>query len=77
MASSWREARERANRDRLPQVFHDCDDELYGACGEGEEQGSFREGVFIPHRCICMPASLSPEELEVKEKRFRKENPDW
>ncbi len=33
-------------------------------------QGSFREGVFIEHRCICMPAHLIPEELEAKEKKF-------
>lgn len=77
MAESWKEAKACAERDRLPQVYHDCDDEVYGACREGESQGSFKGGVFCEHRCICMPASLSPEELAEKEKRFRKENPGW
>jgi hypothetical protein len=77
MAKSWREAKECAEKDRLPQVYHDCDDEVYGACRAGEPQGSFKGGIFIEHRCICMPASLSPEELEAKEQKFRKENPDW
>jgi hypothetical protein len=77
MAKSWKEARECAKRDNLPQVYHDCDDGVYGACNNGEQQGSFKAGVFCEHRCICMPASLSPEELETKEKKFREENPDW
>jgi hypothetical protein len=77
MATCWKDAREHAERERLPQVFHDCDDNVYGACGQGEQQGSFKGGVFIEHRCICMPAHLSAEELEAKEKKFREENPDW
>jgi hypothetical protein len=39
-----------------------------GPCRSGEPQGSFKEGVFNEHRCICMPAHLIPEEPEVKEK---------
>jgi hypothetical protein len=77
MAKSWKEAKECALNDRLPQVFHDCDDDRYGACNEGEPQGSFKSGVFCEHRCICMPAHLSAEELAAKEKKFREENPDW
>lgn len=77
MALSWREARECALREGLPQVYHDCDARMYGACREGEKQGSFKEGIFLEHRCICMPAHLSHEELEVKEKKFLSENPDW
>jgi hypothetical protein len=77
MAKSWKEAKDCAESDRLPQVYHDCDDNIYGACRQGEQQGSFKEGVFFEHRCICMPASLSPEELEEKEIKFRHENPDW
>jgi len=77
MVSSWREAKECAVREGLPQVYHDCDDDVYGACREGEQQGSFRQGAFTEHRCICMPARLSAEELEEKERRFRQENPDW
>ncbi|MCK9580630.1 MAG: hypothetical protein M0Q92_09300 [Methanoregula sp.] len=77
MAASWNEAKECAVRDRLPHVYHDCDDGVYGACREGEQQGSFKGGVFCEHRCVCMPASLSAEELEAKEKKFLNENPDW
>jgi hypothetical protein len=77
MAGSWKEAKECAERDRLPQVFHDCDNETYGACRQGEQQGCFKGGIFIEHRCICMPANLSEEELTEKEKKFLSENPDW
>jgi hypothetical protein len=77
MAVSWKEAKECAEREGLPQVFHDCDDKLYGACRQGEQQGSFNRGVFIEHRCICMPAHLSEEELTEKEKKFLSENPGW
>jgi len=77
MAASWKEAKGCAVREGLPRVYHDCDDEVYGACREGESQGSFKGGVFIEHRCICMPSHLSAEELEDKEKKFRSENPDW
>jgi hypothetical protein len=77
MAESWREAKECALREGLPQVYHDCDGGVYGACRQGESQGSFKGGVFIEHRCICMPAHWSAEELEAKEKKFREENPDW
>lgn len=77
MTGSWKEAKAEAEKAGLPQVYHDCDADCFGACGKGEQQGSFREGVFIEHRCICMPAHLSPEELEAKEKKFQQENPDW
>jgi len=77
MAGSWKEAKERADHEKLPQVFHDCDEDLYGACGPGERQGCFKGGVFIEHRSICMPAFLSVDELEEKEKKFLRENPDW
>jgi hypothetical protein len=77
MAASWKEAKECAVREGLALVYHDCDDEVYGACREGEQQGSFKGGVFTGHRCICMPAHLNTEELEEKEKKFRSDNPDW
>jgi hypothetical protein len=77
MTGSWKEAKECADRNRLPQVFHDCDDNIFGACGQGEQQGSFKGGVFIEHRCICMPSHLSADELEEKERKFLRENPDW
>jgi len=77
MAVSWKEAKECAFREGLSHVYHDCDDNVYGTCREGESQGSFMKGVFIEHRCICMPAHLSADELEEKEKKFRSENPDW
>jgi hypothetical protein len=77
MAGSWKEAKECAAHEKLPQVFHDCDEDLYGACGAGERQGRFKGGVFLEHRAICMPASMSADELEEKEKKFLRENPDW
>ncbi|MEN6394974.1 MAG: hypothetical protein ABFC78_00630 [Methanoregula sp.] len=77
MAASWREALAHAKERNLPQVFHDCDADTYGACHPGEPQGSFRNGIFTEHRCICMPSHLSEEELATKERKFRKENPDW
>ena len=77
MAKSLREAKECSAREGHPQVYHDCDADVYGACRPGETQGSFREGVFIEHRCICMPAHLKPEELEAKEKKFFQDNTDW
>ena len=77
MTESWREAKECAAREGLPQVYHDCDDKHYGACGAGERQGSFKGGIFIEHRCLCMPAHLSCEELEETERKFLQENPDW
>ena len=77
MANSWKEAKECAKRENLPQVFHDCDDNIFGACNQGEIQGCFKAGMFIEHRSICMPAHLSTEELEEKERKFHQENPDW
>ena len=77
MAGSWREAKECAAREKLPQVYHDCDNNSFGACRQEERQGSFKAGVFIEHRCLCMPAHLSCEELEEKERKFMQENPDW
>jgi len=77
MAGSWKEARECAASEGLPQVYHNWDAETYGACRAGEQQGVFKAGMFIEHRCICMPASLSAEELETRERKFREDNPDW
>ena len=77
MGGSWKEAKECAVREGLPHVYHDCDADTYGACRPGEGQGAFRAGVFLEHRCICMPASLSAEELVERERKFREENPDW
>jgi len=77
MAGSWKEAKECAERDGLSHVFHDCDFNVYGACHPGDTQGEFKGGIFIEHRCICMPAHLSASELEEKEERFHRENPGW
>jgi hypothetical protein len=77
MAGSWKEAKECAEKETLPQVYHDCDTNTYGACNPGERQGTFKGGVFTEHRCLCMPAHLSPAELEKKERDFLSENPDW
>jgi hypothetical protein len=43
----------------------------------GETQGTFQKGIFVEHRFICMPALLSPEELEAKERKFHLDNPEW
>jgi hypothetical protein len=77
MAGSWREAREIARKEGKEQVYHDFDTNAYGVCTRTERQGHFSCGRFIEHRCICMPAAMSPEELEQKEKAFLQENPDW
>jgi hypothetical protein len=77
MAGSWKEAKECAAREGHPIVFHDCDAQCFGACRQNDRQGSFKGGVFVEHRCICMPANLSEEELTRKEKAFLNENPDW
>jgi len=77
MAGSWKEAKELAAKEGFPLVYHDCDDGVFGACKQGEQQGAFREGVFIGHRCICMPSHLTAEELEAKERLFFRDNPDW
>jgi hypothetical protein len=77
MATTWHEALISAREKNLPQVYHDCDMDTYGACRTGELQGSFTKGAFTEHRCICMPAHLSAEEIAEKEKKFRVENPDW
>jgi hypothetical protein len=77
MAESWKEAKECAAREGLPQVFHDFDASTYGACRDGERQGYFKQGVFVDHRCICMPGHMTEEELQTKEKKFLQENPDW
>jgi hypothetical protein len=77
MATSWKEAKECAKRERLPLVFHDCDAGTYGACHIGEQQGTFKGGVFNGHRCICMSSDLTAEDLAEKERKFLEENPDW
>jgi hypothetical protein len=70
MAGSWKEAKECSVREGLPQVYYDCDYKFYGACRHGELQGIFKSGVFIEHHCIYMPAQMSAEKLEAKEKKF-------
>ena len=77
MAGSWKEAKELAAKEGFPLVYHDCDEGIFGACRQGEQQGAFRGGVYFEHRCICMPSHLSLEELEAKERLFFKDNPDW
>ena len=77
MAGSWREAVEAAKQEGREEVFHDFDRETYGTCRRSERQGHFSCGRYIEHRCICMPATLTPKELEQKEKAFLDENPGW
>jgi len=77
MAESWREAVELARKEGKEHVYHDFDKKTYGTCRKDERPGHFSSGCYIEHLCICMPASLSPEELEQKENAFLSENPDW
>ncbi len=77
MAASWREAVEIARKDGKEQVYHDFDKNTYGTCMKTERPGHFSSGCYFEHRCICMSAALSPEELERKENEFLYENPDW
>ncbi|TAJ45435.1 hypothetical protein [Methanofollis fontis] len=77
MAESWKKAKAEAESRGLQHVYHDIDAGTYGACRADERQGAFSCGVFTEHRCIHMPASLSAEEMEEKERVFLRENPDW
>jgi hypothetical protein len=77
MAGSWKEAQEIARKERKEQVFHDFDTGVYGSCMRTDRPGHFSCGRHIEHRCICMPADLSIDELERKERKFLEENPDW
>lgn len=77
VVGSWQEAVEIARKEGKEQVYHDFDTNSYGICAKGEHPGHFSCGVHIEHRCICMPAIFSPEELAKKEKAFLKENPEW
>ena len=77
MAESWQEAVEIARKEGKEQVYHDFDTNTFGICTKGERPGHFSCGVHIEHRCICMPATLSPEDLEKKENAFLRENPEW
>ncbi|MDK2975356.1 MAG: hypothetical protein PWP08_1727 [Methanofollis sp.] len=77
MARSWKEAKEIAGHEGLEHVYHDYDNDTYGACRAADRQGAFSCGIFSEHRCIHLPASLSPEEIEKKEKKFLEDNPEW
>ncbi|HDR73602.1 MAG TPA: hypothetical protein ENN85_06795 [Methanoculleus sp.] len=77
MAQSWKEAKSEAEKAQCKQVYHDFDRGSYGACRPEQRQGHFARGRFVEHRCICMPAHFSEEELIEKEKTFLEENPGW
>ncbi|MDD1672840.1 MAG: hypothetical protein LUP99_00325 [Methanomicrobiales archaeon] len=76
-ARSWRGAKDTAEREGKELVFHDLDTGEYGACSRSQTFGSFKGGLFIEHRCICMPAKLTADELEEKERVFLEDNPDF
>jgi hypothetical protein len=42
---------------------------LTGHANPEKHGGSSRVGIFIEHRCICMPAYQIPEEREAHEKK--------
>jgi len=76
-ATSWKEAKEIAEREGEELVFHNYDTREFGACSRDRSFGCFVKGEFVEERCICMPAKYSPEELEKKERDFLAENPGW
>jgi len=76
-AKSWKEGKDTAVREGKALVFHNFDTGEYGACSPSDRFGCFERGKFIEQRCICMPATLSPEEMEEKERKFLGENPEW
>ena len=52
---SWKEARDCARKEALPQDYHDCDANTYGSCNTGEQQETFKGGVFIELAvCVCL-----------------------
>jgi len=77
VAKSWKEAKAIAEREGQELVYHNYDTGEYGGCQRDTSFGCFVKGEFIEQRCICMPATLSPEELEKKERDFLVENPGW
>jgi hypothetical protein len=76
-AKSWKEAKTVAEQEGEELVFHNFDTGEYGACSRSKAFGCFEKGKFVEHRCICIPAKFSAEELEEKEKKFLEENPGW
>jgi len=76
-AKSWKEGKDTAVREGKELVFHNIDTGEYGACSRSDRFGCFEKGKFIEQRCICMPATLSPDEMEHKERKFLGENPEW
>jgi len=66
MAESWKEAKECARKEALPQVYHDCDANTYGACNAGERQGSFKGGVY---RTSLPVYASTPEHRRTRRKR--------
>jgi hypothetical protein len=76
-AKSWREAKEKAEREGAELVFHNFDTGEFGTCSREQEFGCFVKGEFIEQRCICIPAKFTAEELEQKEKKFLEDNPGW
>ena len=76
-ATSWKEGKDCAEREGKELVFHNFDTGEYGACSRSDRFGCFEKGKFIEQRCICMPATLSVDEMEQKERKFIEENPEW
>jgi hypothetical protein len=76
-ATSWKEGKDCAEREGKELVFHNFDTGEYGTCSPSDRFGCFEKGKFIEQRCICMPATLSVDEMEQKERKFLEENPEW
>ena len=77
MADSWTSAKEEAERAGYPLVYHDLEEESYGACRREDDCGHFTCGRFVSHRSICMKSELTPAEMTAKEAAFLAEHPEF
>lgn len=77
MARSWKEAKDVAAQENRPCVYHNHLSGEYGACTPESRRRRITEFTGFQEACICMPARLSTEEMEEKERRFLEGNPDW
>ncbi len=77
MADSWKSAKEEAERAGHPLVYHDLEQDTYGACRREDDCGHFTCGRFVPHRAICMKAELAPGEMAEKEAAYLAEHPGF
>ena len=77
MARSWKEAKELAAEKNRPCVYHNRESGEYGACTpEGKRRRAVSSEGFRDD-CVCFPAGMNPEEMEVRERLFLEGDPGW